>query len=292
MDLKLHFDFPVTIGIASPAGHVAPEVVTSGCAALENAGAKVLVAPHAGGKWSETSYDFSGNREERLADLSALWMDPAVEVLLCGRGGFGCVQILPELPWERLKTRPLPVVGYSDVTALHFAMLKKSAGVPVSGPMLKQLAHADDFTAEQFCGALARKPRFIGRLTPLRPGAAEGLPVVGNLAVAASLCGTEYLPDTTGKIVILEEIGEPSYRVQRCLAQLELAGFFRGCAGILFGHFTECSGVEPALAEFARAQSVPVWTGVPFGHTDPIASFAADERLRVGPSGELVSLGR
>ncbi len=292
MTAELHFESALTIGVASPAGRVAPEVLNSGRAALEKAGARVVVSPHAGGVYSGTGYDFSGTPRERMSDLVSTWMDPAVEVLLCGRGGFGCVQLLPGLPWERFAERPLPVAGYSDITALHFAMLAKGVGVPVSGPMLKQLANADAFTAEQFCGAIVRRPRRIGALSPLRPGSAEGLPVVGNLTVAASLCGTGFLPGTSGKIVILEEIDEASYRIQRCLAQLQLAGFFQGCAGICFGHFTGCPGAEAAIAEFARTQKVPVWTGVPFGHTDPIATIAADERLRVDADGTLFSLGR
>ena len=141
--------FPKTIrhvAIISPAGPADRARIEAGVALLHRWGLKVTVMPHV----------FSGAREgylsastsERLADLHACWHDTGIDLVICARGGFGSAHLLPEIDWRLLRSRPLPLIGYSDITALHLAMLKMHAGIPVAAPMAAKLHEA--FIENQF----------------------------------------------------------------------------------------------------------------------------------------------
>ena len=198
-----------TIGIVAPAGRLRPEPFDTGTAFLRAAGKKLKFGTHINGP-SPVSY-LSADAENRIADLTRLWLDPEIDLLLAVRGGFGSAHLLPLLDWEALKARPeLPLAGYSDITALHWAMEKFGAGRPVAGPMLGKLAEcvASPYSVEYHLRAFQPESYEIepapeyGPIVELQSGSATGLPLVGNLTVAASLCGTPYLPDASGRIQI------------------------------------------------------------------------------------------
>ena len=130
-----------TVGVITPAGRLAPELMESGIAELRKAGIRVK-GPESLPE-CRVSY-LAGTPEDRAAQIMKMWLDPEVDLLLCSRGGFGCAQLLPHLNWKKLRARRIPLAGYSDITALHWAMASRNAGLPVVCPMLGKLSGLDE----------------------------------------------------------------------------------------------------------------------------------------------------
>ncbi len=273
-----------TIAVVAPAGRLVDEAFDAGVDRLVAAGKEVRIAGHARGP-SPVRY-LSAPAAERAADLAGAWLDSEVDLILCARGGFGSSQLLELLDWNALARRPdLPLVGYSDITALHFAMETRGVGTPVCGPMLGKLdvAAGDRWTANHFAGALECIPRELDHeVGIISTGRAVGCPLVGNLTVAAAMCGTGFLPSAAGRIIVLEDLNEPVYKIDRCLTQLRLAGFFRNAAAVAFGKFSDCAPaeeLEELFRRFAKAFSGPVVTNFPFGHVFPLVSMNFRQRM-------------
>ena len=272
-----------TIGIVAPAGKLRPESFDTGSAYLRAAGKTLKFGAHVNGP-SPAAY-LAADADARAADLATLWLDPEVDLLLAVRGGFGSAHLLPLLDWETLKSRPdLPLAGYSDITALHWAMEKFGAGRPIAGPMLGKLTEcaASPWSAELHRNAFLPEPYEIaaapdyGPIVELQGGTATGRPLVGNLSVAVSLCGTPYFPDVTGRILILEDLNEPVYKLDRALTMLEQNGVLKRCAGLIFGQFSDCAApeeLERLFRRFAPKVDGPVLMNFPFGHTFPMATL-------------------
>ncbi len=270
-----------TIAVAAPAGPLAVERFTDGVNWLRATGKMLRIMPHVNGP-SSARY-LAASAEARAADLSAAWLDPEVDLLLAARGGFGSAQLLELLDWRRLAARPLlPVVGYSDITALHWAMISRNAGSPLVGPMLGKLLEAEhsSYTVRTFRAALERIPMELPPAPEFGPfqvwnrGTASGLPLPGNLAVAVTLCGTPFCPDPAGKILLFEDLNEPAYKLDRYLTQLRQNGFFRRAAGVIFGQFLDCAPREELnrlFQEVADEVRGPVLSNFPFGHLFPLA---------------------
>ncbi len=258
-----------TVALVSPAGRCDAATLADALALLRNSGVKVKEMPRlncAGG----VSY-LAGAPRSRAEDLMRAWRDPEVDLVLSLRGGFGSAQILPFLDWDLMRSRNLPLGGYSDITALHWAMIRQKVGTPVAMPMASGLSHEIPVGPE--------------RLTPLSGRACAGNPLPGNLTVAASLCGTAYFPDTTGRILILEDVNEPAYKLDRMLTQLEQAGAFEAVSGVVFGAFSDCPGAAPLLRRFARRVSCPVWSNFPFGHALPFQPISTEKYLQIDENG-------
>lgn len=257
------------IGIVSPAGFHKRDKLTYGAVALENLGFKLHFMPNANlGNFHRYK---AGCPEARAQDLMQCWLDEEIELVWCVRGGYGSAEILPLLDWKLMKKlKPnLPVVGYSDITALHCAMVKFGVGLPVAAPMLANIGDAikNRISRPSF---LSLWDREIG---PLRVFPA-------NLTVLASMCGTPYLPKVAGMTVILEDIAEHPYRLDRCFNQLKQSGFFDGVEDLRFGHFTQCGG-RKALTElfhsWLKELDLPPRRHVPYGHEFPFRSMRFDE---------------
>jgi muramoyltetrapeptide carboxypeptidase len=293
--------FPKTIthaAIISPAGPADRTRVEAGAALLRGWGLKVTVMPHVFSGAPE-SY-LSASAAERLADLHACWNDASIDLAICARGGFGSAHLLPGIDWKLLRSRPLPLIGCSDITALHLAMLKMHAGTPVAAPMAAKLHEAfienqfAEYTAGYCRAAMHGMPIQIkspdggNPVRIIKPGNVEALPLAANLAVMAALCGTEYFPDVAGRALILEDLNEPLYRIDRYLTQLKQAGILSKCAGIAFGDFLDCGGHDELQLIFHKAAEVvngPVIAGFPFGHGLPIVSVNMGRRIRITESG-------
>ena len=156
----------------------------------------------------------------------------------------------------------------------------------LAAPMMKFIAeNQDSSTADALADALESKELNLA-LPALNPGKVSAAPLPGNLAVAAALCGTPYFPDTTGKVLILEEVGEAPYRIERTLTQLHLAGAFDHCAGIIFGNFTGCGEVPEVMAvlqDFTEKVTCPVFYGLPHGHELPFYALCGRQLISVTP---------
>jgi muramoyltetrapeptide carboxypeptidase len=225
----------------------------------------------------------AANDLSRAADITAGATRGGI--VWAARGGYGCARILELLDWKKLQQCDFKIAGFSDITALHWAMTARHAGTAVAAPMLKFLSEMDDdLSIKTLNDALESRPVSL-QLTALHGNHAGGLALPGNLTVAASLAGSKFFPDTTGRIIVLEDVGEAPYRIDRALTQLQLAGAFEKCAGVIFGYFTNCGDVTPVLENFAANAQCPVFTGLPFGHEMPFYSLATTQYIEVQKEG-------
>ncbi|MDG4765097.1 LD-carboxypeptidase [Solwaraspora sp. WMMD406] len=261
--------------VVSPAGPVAREPVERGMRLLASWGLRPRIGRHA---FARHGY-LAGDDRQRAADLNEAFTDPAVRGVICSRGGYGSQRIVDLLDLAAVRRDPVVVCGYSDITALQLALWRGARLATVHGPVA---AWRDDRTpavsAESLRAVLTRPQAAVVHRSPdessapvLVPGRASGRLLGGNLNLLAASAGTADLPDLTGAILLLEEIGEAPYRIDRMLTQLRRAGALDGVAGVALGQFTDCADqygvpVAQVLAERLGDLGVPVLGGLSIGH--------------------------
>ncbi|MBO5923293.1 MAG: LD-carboxypeptidase [Lentisphaeria bacterium] len=255
----------------------------------------VKVKSYIAAKSSGTPSYLSADSADRLAMFNAAVRDPEVDLILAVRGGFGSVHILSGIDYETLKKRNLPVMGYSDITSLHCAMLAKNAGIPIAGSNLLQLDEvlSDElsFTSHRQALRETSTPADIPQywLAPVNLPA-QSLTVkapayAANLTVLTSLCGTEFMPDFSNHILIIEDVNEPVYKIDRMLAQLCLSGVLRHIKALVFGKFTAPENSAEALHElftvFAAKLPCPCFKNFEFGHEFPMCAVNAAHTIAI-----------
>ncbi len=219
----------------------------------------------------------AGSDERRLAELTAALADPDARAVVLARGGYGLLRILPFLDPAALRARPLPIVGFSDGTAL-LAYAARAGVAAVHGPVVTQLANLPASDHEALFRLLEEPApgTLLTELAEIVPGRARGPLLGGNLEVFSRLVGTPYLPELAGAILFIEDLGERPYRVDRLVTHLDLAGVFSAVAGVVVGDFSSCLEPEPTrassptaaevLAERLGRLTIPVATAGVFGH--------------------------
>ncbi len=265
------------VAVVAPASPPDPEKLEAGIQRLEAAG---LIVERGRTLSAHRGY-LAGDDQLRAEELNHYLQRTDIRAIFCARGGYGCLRLLPLLDYAAATHAPKLLIGYSDITALHLALLHHAALPGLSGPMVAIDWPLIDPATEQCFWELARgttpdplKP--IGSTSPrvLQPGTAEGLLIGGTLSVLVRLIGTPYLPDLTGAILFLEDVGEAPYRLDGMLAQLRLAGVLDRLAGVVLGHFTDCSlnvstpslTLEEVLHDYFGTASYPVVADFPYGH--------------------------
>lgn len=259
-----------TVALLAPASPFAEKSLleTSVCA-LEKMGLRPVVFESAasGGKGYLSASD-----EVRARDLMRAFTDDTVRAVFCTRGGYGCMRILPLLDYEVLKEHPKPLIGLSDITALHLAFYKKAslsslhAPMPFRYPALPEAATKRLYSVLFDCGE-ANYTQSDG-LFPVHPGNVTAPMIGGNLTLVTSLLSSEFLPTLSEHVLFLEEVGEEEYRIDRLLTTLSLAGVFKRVRGVVFGGFTDCGREERIRAILADCvpKGVPTLGGFPAGH--------------------------
>lgn len=282
------------VALVSPAGPLrGEEDVARGVANARAFGWEPVVGAHA---LARRGY-LAGSDAERARDLNEALRDPGIDAVWCLRGGYGAMRILNAVDYDALRARPRPLLGYSDVTALHTAVARRCGLVTYHAPTAR--TELTPFSRASLERAVVRGDDPCGHAPQarvLRPGRADGLLAGGNLALLAALAGTPYAPSFAGAVVVLEEIGEAVYRVDRMLRQLLLAGLFDGCRAIVFGHCTDCPEesddgartLEEVVHELADAVAVPCLLGVPVGHIDDQWTVPLGLRAHVDADARLV----
>ncbi len=214
---------------------------------------------------------FAGGDERRRSELLEALADPDAAAIVAARGGYGTTRLLPDLPLERIRAAAIPLVGFSDITALHARW--RRAGVPsLHGSMIAALGRAGDDERQRWVAALEGRSPALEGLEGWSGGVAEGPLVGGNLAVLGALVGTGFEPPLDGALLLLEDIGERPYRLDRVLTSLRHAGWLDRVAGVVVGELTECragpDGVEAeaVLRERLGGRSIPIAAGLPVGH--------------------------
>ena len=189
------------------------------------------------------------------------------------RGGYGAMRLIEQLDYDALKKNPKTIIGYSDITALHSAIYNRTGLVTFHGPTARE--KLTEFSRVSLTKAVAERADPCGIASGAREvvaGRAEGRLAGGNLSTLVALVGTPYATQLDDAILILEDVNETLYRVDRMLHQLLLAGSFKGCRGIAFGDFTgaeeagKTEGLDALIGMFAKQQNIPCLGGLPVGH--------------------------
>lgn len=224
--------------------------------------------------WSifERTGFLAGNDARRLSELNHALADPGLDAIIAGRGGYGLTRIAHLADYGALLRHPKWIVGFSDITALHV----EAAALGVAsmhGPNVAALGRSDDWTQQRFIRALEtphQKTSFEG-LGVLRPGLARGRLAGGNLSLLFACQATGRLRFPAGAIVLIEDVTESAYRVDRMLSALLAAGALDGIGGVVVGDFSDCPdsqrvSVSDVIEERLAGLGVPVLTGLRFGH--------------------------
>lgn len=262
------------IALVSPAGPVPADKLEAAVEVLKGWGLRPRVYPHALDRHSF----YAGTDADRLADLNAALADPQIRGVFCNRGGYGVQRIVEQMDFAAVRRDPKVLIGFSDITALHTALWTHAGVASVHGPVSTQLDRGESFTRSIRHALMttevvqieadAAEPNFSVRTG----GRAQGLLLGGNLTMLSTSIGTPFMPDLRGAILLIEDVGEAAYRVDRMLTQLGNCGILQSLAGIAIGQFTEPTGaggvVTPAdvLRERLCGLGIPVLGGLPIGH--------------------------
>ncbi len=287
-----------TIGIAAPAGPVDPERLEAGEDLLRKLGFEVK---HRADLTARRGY-LAGDDERRADELMELVRDPEVDAILCARGGYGSQRIIPRLDADVFRRAAKPLVGYSDITSLLLWQRRCVGLMGIHGPMLERptaLSAESRKALKATLLGIGPPPRIPGK--SLIAGWGEGRLTGGSLSLVSASLGTPWEIDTRGAILLIEEVNEAPYALDRMLQQLLLAGKLEGLVGVGIGALTGCgsdadanSEATEVMTEILAPLGIPVVGELPFGHCDNHLAWSFGARAAIdGDRGEveLLELG-
>ncbi len=288
-----------TIGLVTPASAVPDRNgVENFGDYLQRKGFKVKMGQHV---FDSEGY-LAGTDQERAADINRMFADPEVDAIIAVRGGWGGARILPLLDYRAISQNPKILLGYSDVTSLLLGIHAKTGLVTFHGPV--GLSDWNCFTRRHFRRVLMKQrtyklrggPRnnedlLMGRYT-ITPGKASGKLLGGNLTVMCGLAGSDYLPDFTGAVLLLEDVGEAVYRLDRFLTQLSLAGILQKVSAVVFSTCNDCQPEQPkdnftlreVLVQHLQPLGVPAFYGTRVGHIEKQYTLPIGARIEINAS--------
>ncbi len=278
------------IGVISPASSPDESIrVEQGVRYLEKLGYRTNVGKNVG----KTHGYLAGSDDERLEDFHSMFKDKNVKAIFCVRGGYGAFRLLDKIDYKLIKQNPKIFAGYSEITALQNAIFTKTGLVTFAGPMVAVdfWNEVNPYTTEYFWEAITNNKK-LGRielpdeytngLPNLHKGMASGRIIGGNLAVFAALLGTEYFPPMKDKILMIEDINEKPYKIDRLLNQLRLAKVFKQIKGIILGRFVECYEPDPntktlslgeVIEHYIGSLKMPILYTFPHGHIKELVTI-------------------
>jgi muramoyltetrapeptide carboxypeptidase len=296
-----------TIGITAPASGVDNGEIQEGIALLKASGYSIVL-----GNTLTRKYGYlSAPDTERAAEFMEFVERPDIDCILCARGGYGVMRILPMLDFGVIRSNPKIIIGYSDITALLVAITKLSNVITYHGPVASSTF--DSFTVDYFKKALCKhvsdenivsgtdefKPITFSdsRMITLTDGVAKGRLTGGNLSMIVATLGTPYEIDTKDSLLFLEDIAEEPYRIDRMLTQLWLAGKLQQCSGIILGQFKNCEakripGFEVSFSLQEVLESRITSLGIPAVHGLPIGHVKSKMTIPLGVMAELNAAGK
>lgn len=302
------------VGVVAPAGPVDRVRLERALPRIESRGLRIKTY---GDLFAQYGY-LAGDDDRRAAELNAALADPETTAVFPARGGYGLARIVARLDYSAVANLPKLVAGFSDLTALHAALRSRAGLATLHSPNLIDgwggEAPPTDWVEDWFwqCTGLTGEltpspqqpcelrlpPEVAADLFVLAGGVAEGPLVGGNVAVLTALAGTPFMPSLDGAILLLEDVDEQPYRVDRMLAQLKLSGALDALAGVLLGQFTDCDPApeKPSLtfgemcADYLTPLGVPVLSGFPTGHVPDNVTLPLGTRVRLDADRRAVSL--
>lgn len=259
------------IAILSPSGRINSNIIDNAKTKLEQKGYRVKILKHAKGNY----YQYAATDSQRLEDLQNALDNPEISCILCARGGYGAIRIVDNLNFTQIKKHPKWVVGFSDITVLHSAF--QNAGIAsIHGPMAKSISNDDFIAAKYLFQALENnnleynfKNHFLNKT-----GKVKSLLTGGNLSVLAGLLGTPYMPDLKNKILLIEDLNEYLYKLDRIMWSFKLAGIFKQIKGLVVGGFTDMldndnpfgKNAYEIIAEHVNEYNYPIAFNFSVGH--------------------------
>jgi muramoyltetrapeptide carboxypeptidase len=284
------------IGLVAPARKINPSEVEYASKIISSWGLQVVLSKNI---YNSQTY-LSAPDEQRLEDLQQMMDDASMKAILCARGGYGVTRIVDLLDLSQLKLFPKWIIGFSDITALHLRLVDENiASVHGTMPVLFAKADAGDSIEN------LKKLLFSGMVdikvkpSPLnRNGTASGCLIGGNLSLLVESLGTKTELNTSGKILFIEEIDEPIYKIDRMLTQLRRAGKFEMLNGLIVGHMTDITdtevpfgmNVEEIVLNAVRHYSFPVGFHFPSGHENPNYSWLHGAMTSIEVSSNIFSV--
>ncbi|WP_099862147.1 S66 peptidase family protein [Roseateles chitinivorans] len=286
------------LGVIAPAGPPREGTLELVVPLIERLGFRAKVFPGCAGP--AFLGHLAADDGRRLADLQDALADPQVDAVIGLRGGYGCMRLLDRIDRAALRRHPKPLIGYSDLTALHalrqqLGMAGWHAPMPASDWHKGEAAWADAQALADRLRAGLRAGDVLGpALAPhaLNRGAApvRGVLSGGNLAVLVALLGTPFMPDLRGSILFLEDVAEDPYKIDRLLCQLRLGGALEDLAGVLLGSFTDADAPDEVLTDYFGDLGVPVLAGWPSGHATPNLPLPIGLAVTMDPVGRTLSV--
>lgn len=281
-----------TIGVIAPSSWAKPAALARGVATLKSFGYRVKLHCRPGLK---DGY-LAGPDAVRARLVNAALRDRSLDAILCERGGYGMLRIVDRLDFAALARRPIPFVGFSDLTVFELALWKTHRMTSCYGPMIAFESPRFNWTHlwrmlsnPEPAGRVPVPPPFRPRF--LRPGRATGRILGGTLSLVAKLVGTKWLPDLTGAILFLEDVDEKPHKLDGYLAQLRLAGILDRVAGVILANFARCAPrrkadlpLERIFRDYFGRAPYPVAVDFPFGHRDPMFTIPQGVGARLDSS--------
>jgi len=271
------------IGIAAPSSAFDPDDFDQGLALLRGMGFELFVPE---GLYKKKAF-LAGSDGHRVSVINDLFENPRVKAILCARGGYGSMRILDHINGDLVRENPKLFVGFSDATALLSHLYQAWGLVCYHGPVVCSLGRSDQQSLDALEHVLLTgTPKNIeapfGRV--LIPGQARGILMGGNLATLCHLTGTSYQPDLSGTILMLEDVGEAAYKIDRMLVQMKYAGLFDGLNGVVLGSFEKCGDPDHLADIFLDVfgdLKIPLVMDFSFGHgaSNCVFPIGVDARL-------------
>jgi muramoyltetrapeptide carboxypeptidase len=290
-----------TIGITAPASTPDPVKLERGVRYLEGRGYRVVV----GRTCQSQQHYLAGDDDLRAAELMRFFSDPGLDAIFCARGGYGSMHTLGKLDFDTIGRSGKLFVGFSDITALQWAIWHKTGLVSVSAGMVATDMAWEDLDGEFESGFWDLLESGAARWElPFRSDSIRtitGFTLPGTASVAAKLFGTPWFPDVTGSILILEDVDEPKHKIEGYLRQFQMAGCFRNAHAVILGEFTPSSSepypvvpdLDTILDRTTAGSPGPVIRHVPYGHIRPkwTVPVGAEVAVSLGPASILSTLG-
>ncbi|MBL4932790.1 S66 peptidase family protein [Clostridium paridis] len=276
-----------TVGIVSPATGVDKSHIWRSIKTFESWGLKVKVGKHA----YDNYYYLAGTDDDRAEDLNEFFADTSINAIFCSQGGYGSPRIVNALDYDMIRKNPKIFIGYSDITALHLAIYKKTGLTTFHGPSATGIygEYATEYRLRYLYKALfseepigqikmADQDKYLVKVTK---GRASGKTIGGNLSLICELIGTPYEIDTKGKMLFFEEVGSDIQDIDSRLTQLLNTGKLQSAAGIIIGECTDCEtdvfdkgrSLENLIFDRIGNLGIPAIWGLPIGHTHDLATI-------------------
>lgn len=262
-----------TVAVVAPCGPVDPQRLQIGVDVLRSWDLKVVLGEHVTARHPQLEY-LAGTDAQRAADLQAAWCDPDIDAVLCARGGYGALRMVDLLDFDAMRAaRPKILAGYSDVTVLHHAFATRLGVVTLHAPMVATAPFTTDEPSRHMLHQMLFSPERVSSLTDssarvLIDGEGSGITMGGCLSLLAADRGTATAPSSaSGAVLVIEDVNEDRYQIDRMLTELLRSGWLDGVAAVVAGSWHDCgAGIDEVLVDRLGPLGVPVLTDVGFGH--------------------------